>query len=225
MNEQAKTSSGGVSSALKPALLLTLVSLIGGSILAFTEKTTAPVIAEQERIAILKSLRTILPEDFKASGLDENKLLSSTITIPANDQLKTVTDTMVYRAWTDEQPAVAVFRIQTEDGYSGAISLLIGIRFNGVVSGVRVVSHKETPGLGDLIHQDRSNWILGFENTSLLSPVNSQWSVKKDDGAFDQFTGATVSPRAVVGAIHRTLLYFTEHKNEIFESPLGNTHE
>jgi len=101
------------------------------------------------------------------------------------------------------------------DGYSGAIHLLVGIHADGRVAGVRVIGHRETPGLGDKIELAKSPWIRSFEGKSLSSPEAEGWAVKKDRGEFDQFAGATITPRAVVGAVHRALQYFDAHKAEL----------
>jgi electron transport complex protein RnfG len=103
------------------------------------------------------------------------------------------------------------------DGYSGDIELLVGVTADGEIAGARVVSHKETPGLGDGIDTKKSPWIMSFDGTSLVSPSQPDWGVKKDGGAFDQFTGATVTPRAVVAAIRRTLEYQALHRDRLFE--------
>jgi len=101
------------------------------------------------------------------------------------------------------------------DGYSGAIHLLVGIHADGRVAGVRVIGHRETPGLGDKIELAKSPWIRSFEGKSLTNPAADGWAVKKDRGEFDQFAGATITPRAVVGAVHRALQYFDAHKAEL----------
>jgi electron transport complex protein RnfG len=109
--------------------------------------------------------------------------------------------------------------VTAPDGYNGDIRLLAGIDAGGTVLGVRVVSHRETPGLGDPIEVDKSDWILGFANKSLRNPETGGWAVKRDGGQFDQFTGATISPRAVVRTIHNTLLYFETNRQMLFETP------
>ena len=105
------------------------------------------------------------------------------------------------------------------DGYSGDIRTLVGVRSDGSVAGVRVVAHKETPGLGDKVDLRKSPWILGFNDRSLDNPALSQWSVSKDGGAFDQFTGATVTPRAVILATRRALEYAELNQATLFETP------
>ena len=104
------------------------------------------------------------------------------------------------------------------DGYAGAIKLLVGIRANGTLAGVRVISHKETPGLGDGIETKRSNWILGFNDTSLDKPDLHGWQVKRDGGQFDQLTGATITPRAIVKAVHQSLVYFKHNKQTLLNT-------
>jgi electron transport complex protein RnfG len=121
------------------------------------------------------------------------------------------------------QPVAAIFTSVAPDGYSGNIKLLVGILHNGVLAGVRVISHKETPGLGDAIEADRSNWILSFNEKSLQNPPLKQWGVKKDGGFFDSFTGATITPRAVVNAVKNTLLYFQENREMIFSATTAAT--
>jgi len=103
------------------------------------------------------------------------------------------------------------------DGYGGPIRLLVGIRKSGELAGVRVVRHSETPGLGDFIEADKGDWIEQFEGLSLGDPPREQWAVKKDGGRFDQMTGATITPRAVVKAIRNALLYFREHRQALFQ--------
>ena len=99
-----------------------------------------------------------------------------------------------------------IIRTRTKQGYNGEISLWVGIDDRGTITGVRVIDHRETPGLGDPISLDVSDWVLGFNGKSLTSPANQFWKVKKDGGEFDQFTGATITPRAIVSAVHDTLL-------------------
>ena len=95
----------------------------------------------------------------------------------------------------------------SREGYSGPINLLVAVNVDGTLSGVRVVSHKETPGLGDKIETNKDDWILGFVGKSLSNPSEALWKVRKDGGEFDQFTGATITPRAVVNAVREVLKY------------------
>ena len=123
---------------------------------------------------------------------------------------------MTYRALKDGKPSAVVLEAIAPDGYAGKIKLLIAIRANGEISGVRVVSHKETPGLGDYIEIAKSKWIKGFDGTSLEKYPSKDWKVKKDGGQFDSVAGATITPRAVVKAVHKALGYFSANHERIF---------
>ncbi|PWC10739.1 electron transport complex subunit RsxG [Brenneria corticis] len=126
----------------------------------------------------------------------------------------------IYRATLQGRPS-GVVMFGAERGYSGVISLLIGINAAGELTGVRTISHTETPGLGDKIELGHGDWILGFNGKSLQNTTEKQWHVKKDGGDFDAFTGATITPRAVVKSVHQTLLLFQRHRAEL----LGLTEE
>ncbi|HEX6928013.1 MAG TPA: RnfABCDGE type electron transport complex subunit G, partial [Gammaproteobacteria bacterium] len=139
------------------------------------------------------------------------------ITVTNPELLGTPVPVTVYRAYKDGEPVAALFTSVAPDGYSGPIYLLVGIHADGRIAGVRVLGHKETPGLGDPIEIERSDWITGFDGRSLGDPPPQQWDVERYGGVFDQFTGATITPRAVVRAVRNTLLYFERHREEIFQ--------
>ena len=105
--------------------------------------------------------------------------------------------------------------LTTNSGYSGAIKSLIGIDKSGNILGVRVIAHAETPGLGDKIELAKSDWILKFNHHSLSDLTAQQWKVKKDGGTFDQFSGATITPRAVVGSVYQGLAFFKQHQTQL----------
>jgi electron transport complex protein RnfG len=126
----------------------------------------------------------------------------------------------VYRARREGKPIALVMAPVAPDGYSGAIKLLIGIGYDGTLTGVRVSAHHETPGLGDAIDEERSDWIFGFDGKSLDNPPLDRWRVKRDGGAFDQLTGATITPRAIVKAVKKSLLYYREHRADLFAGTL-----
>lgn len=108
-----------------------------------------------------------------------------------------------------------VFPVKTGQGYSGDIRLLVGINSDSTLAGVRVVDHRETPGLGDKLELKKSPWLLSFNG--LQKQANQTWAVKKDGGQFDQFTGATITPRAVVNAVGDALDYFDQHKTQLIQ--------
>ncbi len=195
-------------------LLLAMFAVIGTGLVAFTHQVTKDQIAENERQALLKSLSAMVP----AESID-NDIVNDKIEITEPEVLGGESTT-IYRGRKGGAPVAAVFTSIAPDGYSGQIKLLVAIKADGSLAGVRVVAHKETPGLGDKVEVEKSDWILSFDGKSLTNPPLDKWAVKRDGGIFDQFTGATITPRAIVNATKRTLLYFKDHKDSVFaEAP------
>jgi electron transport complex protein RnfG len=195
----------------RSAAALGLVAIVGAALLAAVQLATADRIAAQERRVMLEQFGQILP----ASNYD-NDLLADTLVIRDENHFPRGQDVVVYRARRAGEPVAVILDFRAVNGYSGDIRLLAGIRENGSLTGVRVVAHRETPGLGDAIEVERSNWIRGFDDRSLRQPVPSEWAVRKDGGAFDQFTGATITPRAVVDALRLALEYYAENGPALF---------
>jgi electron transport complex protein RnfG len=193
-------------------LILAAFAIGSSSIVVITEKATRQKIIDNERQTLLKAINILIPKQYY-----NNDILADTLEIPAEQKLATSKSSTVYRARLDGNPIAAVFTSIAPDGYSGKIKLLIGVYNNGDLAGVRVIQHKETPGLGDKIEPRKSDWINRFSGLSLNDPVSSQWQVKKDGGYFDQFTGATITPRAVVRAVKNALLYFKVHQETLFK--------
>ncbi|PKM10680.1 MAG: electron transport complex subunit RsxG [Gammaproteobacteria bacterium HGW-Gammaproteobacteria-3] len=201
-----------VKKTVTAAKILGLFSLLGLGLVALTFNQTKEKISQNERDALLKSLRAVV-----SSSLYNNDIANDKIQVTGLNP-GAARETTIYRARDNGEPVAAVITALAPDGYNGNISLLVGILADGTLSGVRVVSHKETPGLGDSIETDRSNWILSFDGKSLAGLTDKQWAVKRDGGVFDQFTGATITPRAVVKSVKNALLYFQQHKVEIFSN-------
>jgi Na+-translocating ferredoxin:NAD+ oxidoreductase subunit G len=197
---------------LGSAILLGLFAVVGSSLVGFTYEATRAQIAENERLALLRALHAVVEPD-----MHDNDLYADVITVTDPQLLGTRAPVSVYRARMGEEAVAAVLAPVAPDGYAGTIRLLVGIDSEGTITGVRVLAHRETPGLGDLIEERRSNWILRFTGRSLENPHPSRWRVKKDGGVFDQFSGATVTPRAVVKAVHNALVYFERHQDALFE--------
>lgn len=199
-------------SILKSAAALGLVAVIGTTLLTGVDALTADRIAAQERRVILEQLGQIIPREYDNSLLEDRIVFSDEDYFPKG-QLVTA-----YRARLKNQPVAVVLKFNAVNGYNGNISLLAGINVNGTLRGVRVISHKETPGLGDAIEIEKSNWINVFKDKSLKKPEPDRWAVKRDGGAFDQFTGATITPRAVVNAVKLALEYFDAQREFLFET-------
>lgn len=196
---------------LLSGIFLWLFAVAGTTLVALTEYSTSKAIAENERQLLLRNLYALLPRN----SLD-NDIATDTIELPAAELLGTDETSTAYRARLAGEPAAVVFNSVARNGYSGKIHLLVGVYVDGSLAGVRVVKHSETPGLGDAIEVRKSPWIKSFDGKSLQNPAGDGWRVKRDGGEFDQFTGATITPRAVVGAVHNTLLYYRRNADMIF---------
>ncbi len=197
---------------LLSGLILWLFAAIGVGFVAMTEHSTREKIAENERRVLLSNLHALLPrEKF------DNDIATDTQQLAASALLGTDTPSTIYRARLGNEPVAIVFNSIAPNGYNGNIHLLIGVYRDGSVAGVRAIKHSETPGLGDGIEIRKSNWILGFDSKSLGNPTPDKWAVKRDGGKFDQFTGATITPRAIVEAVKNTLVYFQNNTNTLFD--------
>jgi Na+-translocating ferredoxin:NAD+ oxidoreductase subunit G len=193
------------------ALNLLVFALIGTALLAITYELTHDPIARSEEAEKLRLVTQIAP-----STTYDNDIIKDTAQLPADTLLGNDDTTVAYLGRMKDRPSIAVMQVIAPDGYSGKISLIISIRGDGKVGGVRVISHKETPGLGDYIEIARSKWITNFDGKSLDDPRDADWKVKKDGGQFDYMAGATITPRAVVKAVHKALQYFALHRDEMF---------
>lgn len=199
----------------KPTLLLAGFALAGTLLLAGVHSLTAKQIEEGERQTLLTRINTLVDP----SRYDNNPLTDTLSLLPA--ELNSSEPVLVYRLRKQDQPVAAIFTTTTPDGYSGNIRLAVGIHADQTLAGVRVLAHKETPGLGDWIDVEKSDWVLGFSGKSLQDPSETAWSVKKDGGEFDQFTGATITPRAVVAAVKQVLLWSAQHTDRLFAPSTG----
>ena len=195
-----------------------LFAASGAALVGLTFTQTVDNIKYNEKLTLLKKLNTIIPADRY-----DNDLLLDTLNIRPSSLLNTKEETLAYRARNKGQNVAVVFSSIAPSGYNGPIQLLIGIYADGQIAGVRVVKHRETPGLGDAVSITYSDWILGFDNKSISNPESRKWKVKRDGGVFDQFTGATITPRAVVNAVHDALLYFEKNQAALFSSKTNET--
>lgn len=197
-------------SMLKNSLVLGLFAIATVGLVAVLQQATAGRIANAEREAQVRALSEILPQ-----GSYDNHLLDNSIQLH-DPLLGSKSPQTAYIAMKDGKPSAIILRATAPDGYSGGIQLLIGIQADGRLAGVRVLNHRETPGLGDKIELAKSSWIRSFDGRSLSNPAEDGWAVKKDRGAFDQFAGATITPRAVVKAVHKALQYFDANQQQLF---------
>lgn len=185
--------------------LLGAFATLAAALLILGNDATHEPIAERQAEDLLESLSQVLPD-----ALHDNNLLDNAIIIhKSNGEPVTI-----YRAMKEQRITGFAWRVSAY-GYAGEIKLILGIDPRGELIGVRVLSHAETPGLGDKIETAKDDWILGFNGRSLNNTPDAEWRVKKDGGRFDQFSGATITPRAVVGAVHEGLMFFKQHRDEL----------
>lgn len=201
---------GLVQSIWRNAAGLGLFAVITAGTIAMTQALTEERIEDQVRRAEASALFDIVPEH-----QHDNDLLDDTVALPPQPQLGIDENRSGWVARQDGQVLGMILPVVTAEGYSGDIRLLVGVRTDGDVLGVRVTSHQETPGLGDKIEVRKSSWIKTFEGRSLSDPDIENWAVRKNGGVFDQFTGATITPRAVVAAVRDTLVYFRTHRQQL----------
>lgn len=200
-------------SFLKSALSLGLVAVIGTTLLSGVNQATAKRIQQQERRVVLEQLGQIIPPDVYDNILQDDRFtFFDEVWFPRGQEV------VAYRARRDGQAVAVILRFSAMDGYSGPIGLLVGIGADGRLSGVRVTSHRETPGLGDAIETEKSDWIRSFDGRSLGAPPAKEWTVRRDGGAFDQFTGATITPRSVVKAVRLALEYHEGHRDFLYDA-------
>jgi len=195
------------------AMLLGGFSTLATALLVAGNIATRDAILERQREDLLASLGQVLP----AAHYD-NDLLADPLQLPGpKGEPRTV-----YRGTEGMRVSALAWEVSGQ-GYAGEIRLLLGLDAAGEILGVRVLSHAETPGLGDKIEVQRDDWILGFNGLSLGNPPAQQWKVKKDGGRFDAFSGATITPRAVLQAVEGGLRYFEAHRSELLSPPVITT--
>jgi electron transport complex protein RnfG len=195
------------------ALNLLFFAVLGTVVLASTYFLTRDRIAQSVEEEKLKLIAQVVPQP-----LFDNAIVQDTLPLAPSELLGTDGETLAYRARLKGEPSAVVLQPVAPDGYSGKIFLIVAIRSNGEISGVRVVSHHETPGLGDYIELPKGDWIKGFDGQSHATRKDTDWKVKKDGGQFDYVAGATITPRAIVKAVHKSLLYFEQNRDTLLSA-------
>ena len=199
-------------SITRNSVLLAVFAVITTMLIAGTYLQTRDRIALEQRKAEEKALLEIVPRE-----RHDNSMLDDTIPIAAGAAgLGLREDKNIYVARKGAEAIAVIIPVTAPDGYSGDIDMIVGINVDGTVAGVRALQHKETPGLGDKVDLNKSDWILDFTGRSLENPTLPGWAVKKDKGIFDQFTGATITPRAVVAATVRALEYARNEHDRLY---------
>ncbi|WP_044555843.1 electron transport complex subunit RsxG [Shewanella piezotolerans] len=199
---------------LKNGLLLGLFALLCTGLVAIVNQLTYAKIKQQEQIELSRVLHQIIPDE-----IHDNELTEHCITIQDSDFLGTTQPLPAYIATRNGDGVAIAIETVAPDGYNGNIKIIIGLNKAGEVLGVRTLSHQETPGLGDKIELRKSDWVTKFNGLTVSSEKDKRWHVKKDGGQIDQFTGATITPRAYVNAVKLATLYFNEHKQKLLSAP------
>lgn len=190
----------------KNALALGAAAALCVAVLGFVNQLTHERIAQQRLSSKLAILSEVLP------GTDAGAtLLADCVLVQDAELLGRDSAQAIYRWRPQDTLSAYIIETTAPDGYSGNIDLLVAVTPAGTVLGSRVLEHKETPGLGDKIELRRSNWILSFAQQQVTDDNSGQWAVRKDGGQFDQFTGATITPRAVISAVRKAALYIQQH--------------
>ncbi len=214
-----------LTSIRKNAIGLCLFAIVTAGSIGIAQVATKDSIEKNIQIAQAKALHEIVPQ----SAYD-NDLLNDTISLANSDSDDDIharwnvrllgpiaDDAVAYIARKDGKAHTIILPVSAPDGYTTKIDMIVGIKLDGSLAGVRVINHKETPGLGDKVEAKKNPWILQFSGLSLLNPTLKSWAVKKDGGEFDQFTGATITPRAVVRSVRLALQFFKQHSKELIQ--------
>lgn len=189
---------------------LGIFAVITAGLIAVTQLQTEERIEGNIKLAKSKALHEIITPD-----MHDNELIEDTVTVDDTGLVADEGAQEAYIARNEGEAIAVILPAVAPDGYTGKIKSIVGIMADGTIAGVRVLTHQETPGLGDKIEVKKSDWIQQFAGKSSQSPEAELWAVRKDGGEFDQLTGATITPRAVVKSVHRALTYFDENRERL----------
>lgn len=191
--------------------LLAAFAIVCTAAIATISQLTKPMIAKQEQLALINTINQLIPEETY-----DNDIFASCFLVNDDIYLGKGKIQQVFLAKKGDKPVALMLETSTFKGYAGEIKLAVGIFENGEVAGVRIIRHTETPGLGDKIQTNKTDWIYAFDNKSYQEDQDARWEVKKNGGDIDAFTGATITPRAVTHAVKDALIYFANNKQQLF---------
>ncbi|MCI0401347.1 MAG: RnfABCDGE type electron transport complex subunit G [Gammaproteobacteria bacterium] len=192
---------------IRAAVPILIIAILGTTAVAFSYQLMQERIAQREQRAALRDVATVMPLHY------DNDIYEDAVVVNATEYLGTDGPVTVYRARLAGKLVGVVLVPVTADGHNGPIPLIVGIAADGTLCGVRVLEQHETEGLGDGVDQKRSNWIQGFTGRSLQDPTSEGWRLKRDGGAFDGLSGATVSVRAIIEVVHTALQYYAANRD------------
>jgi len=195
----------------KNGWLLMAFGIAATGLVSVTHQLTKGRIAYAAELNQQRILNQVVPE-----SMHDNDLFASCIQVTSEQYLGNDKLHRAFIAKRGEQPTGIAIETTAPNGYAGSIELIVGVQLSGEVTGVQVLAHQETPGLGDKIEKRKSDWVDSFVGKLLEDEDDPAWAVQKDGGQFDQFTGATITPRAVVGAVKNTLIFYGRNKDLLF---------
>ena len=201
----------------KNSQILAIFAIACTAIVGLVHELTKDRIKAQEQLQLLNTLHSIIEPSRYNNDITQDCVSLSSPLLASSKNSKT--NQTAYIARNNSNPIAIAMTSTAPNGYNGNIELIVAINMDNSISGVRVLKHQETPGLGDKIELRKSNWITSFNGKKLLSEKDSRWAVAKDGGMFDQFTGATITPRAIVKAVRKALLFFKDNKNSLLTLP------
>jgi len=209
-DEKNKPANSVSKNMLINAFVLGVFAIVGTALVAYINDITKAQVAENKRQHTLKKLHELIGPTTHDNDLEQDTIL-------VTDELLGKGKMTVYRARKNTKPIAAIIQCVAPDGYSGKIRILVAVNIDSTLAGVRITDHLETPGLGDAIEIQKSNWINIFKDKSLSNPPPEKWTVKRDSGEFDQITSATITSRAIVKASYRALQYFKLNQKHLFK--------
>lgn len=200
----------------KSSLVLVLFAIASTALVTITFALTKDQIAYQQQQQLLSTLNQVVPK-----AQHDNELYKACILVKNQEALGSEQPMPIYLASLNGKHSGAAIEAIAPDGYSGEIKIIVGVDSEAMVTGVRVLSHQETPGLGDKIDIRITRWVDAFLGKTVDNLEDKSWAVQKDGGQFDQFTGATITPRAVVKAVKRAVWFYKTHQDELQTLPLN----
>ncbi|RYU71224.1 electron transport complex subunit RsxG [Aliivibrio finisterrensis] len=200
----------------KSSLVLALFAIASTALVTITFALTKDQIAYQQQQQLLSTLNQVVPK-----AQHDNELYKACVLVKNPEALGTAQPMPIYLASLNGKHSGAAIEAIAPDGYSGAIKIIVGVDSDAMVTGVRVLSHQETPGLGDKIDIRITRWVDAFLGKTVDNFQDKSWAVQKDGGQFDQFTGATITPRAVVKAVKKAVWFYKTHQDELQTLPLN----
>jgi len=197
----------------KNGLILATFACVSTGVVAITHQLTENQIERQEKAQLLSILNQVIPHNLHDNELSEACVLVKDSALGTSESMP------AYMATLNGEPSAVAIEAIAPDGYNGAIKIIVGVKQDGIVTGTRVLQHNETPGLGDKVDIRVTDWVLGFTGKTVTADNEEQWKVRKDGGQFDQFTGATITPRAVVKAVKQAVKYVNENRATLVKQP------